>query len=127
MLRPADAAWLDGHEYQYSVIENAAGTHLVIRDLPLPSGLQPDAIDVLIVLPPGFADVGPDMFWCQPAVSRSSGVVIAGTETRQQFFGQDWQRWSRHIGGSWRPGIDNLATYVAYVRRALAESAEQAA
>jgi len=46
-------------------------------------------------------------------------VTIPGTETREIHLGRSWQRWSRHIQGQWRPGIDNLATYLAYVRRCL--------
>ena len=67
------------------------------------------------------------MFWCSPFVSRSDGRAIEGTDSQYEFDGRTWQRWSRHIAGSWRPGIDNLATYIAYVKRAIANEAAAAA
>ena len=35
-------------------------------------------------------------------------------------FGQTWQFWSRHLNKEdWRPGIDNLRTFLAYIRAEL--------
>jgi hypothetical protein len=127
MLLPEDEAWLAAHGYTYAVTDEGDGTHLVLVGVVLPVGLHPGTVDILVILPKGFSDVGPDMFWCSPDVTRVGGGAILGAEVRHQEGGRDWQRWSRHIGGDWRPGVDNLGTYVAYVLRALAEAAEQAA
>ena len=74
---------------------------------------------LLLRLPPGFPDATPDMFWVDPPLHTAEGATIPGTESIEQHAGRSWQRWSRHIQGQWRPGIDNLATYMFYVRRCL--------
>ena len=127
MIRAEDAAYLDDHGIEHTIIVDGAGTNIVLTGLLLPAGLHPRQTDVLITLPGGFNDTGPDMFWCNPAVTLPGGMIIPGTESARAFNGQNWQRWSRHIGSGWRSGIDNLATYIAYVRRCLAMAAEAAA
>jgi len=127
MLRPDDARYLDEHAIRHTVVDDPQGTHVVLHDVAPPAGLNPPTVDILVTLPPGFNDVGPDMFWCTPFVTRADGQPIAGADVPHDFQGRTWQRWSRHIGASWRPGIDNLGTYIAYVRRALAQAAPEAA
>jgi hypothetical protein len=127
MLRPEDENYLASHAISYQLVTDSQGTHVTLTDLPLPVGLEPSVVDVLITLPPGFNDLGPDMFWCYPSVTRTDGQGIPGTESTHDFNGRTWQRWSRHIGACWRPGIDNLATYIAYVKRAVADVGKEAA
>lgn len=128
MLRDEDLAAVEQLGLAYEVAKEADGfLSLVLHAMRMPIGLQPETADVLVRLPPGFPDAAPDMFWCEPAVVRTNGTTIQGTEARGTYVGRTWQRWSRHIGGNWRPGIDNLSTYMAYVRRCLHQAAEQAA
>jgi hypothetical protein len=122
MLRPQDQTWLAERGIAFRVTDQGDGTHLVLQDVALPAGLEPSKTDILVILPPGFADVGPDMFWCCPAVTGTAGGVIPGTAAQHSEEGRTWQRWSRHIGADWRPGIDNLATYLAYIHQALAQA-----
>lgn len=126
MLRPDDRQYLDDHNVIYEVIEHGSETHLILKEVGLAPGLAPETVDILIVLPPLFNDVNPDMFWCHPSVTRPNGP-IPGTETQWDIHGRTWQRWSRHIAGQWRPGIDNVATYIAYIKRAIAEMGAEAA
>ena len=100
---------------------------VVVRGFPIPAGLEPRTSDLLLLLPPGFPDAAPDMFWLDPPVVGAGGSVVPGTEAREQRLGCVRQRWSRHIGGQWRPGVDNLGTYLAYVRRCLDQAAGRAA
>ena len=127
MLRTEDQAYLDNHGIDFEMVSDSEGTHLILRQVSLPLGLEPNAVDVLITLPPGFNDVGPDMFWLHPFATRSDGQGIPGADSTRDFQGRVWQRWSRHIGPAWRPGVDNVATYIAYVKRALADVAARAA
>ena len=85
----------------------------------------PKEVTLLLRLPPGFPDATPDMFWVDPPLHTKEGATIPGTESIEQHAGRSWQRWSRHIQGQWRPGIDNLATYMFYVRRCLREAGGQ--
>jgi hypothetical protein len=119
MLRSEDAAFLAEHDISYRCSAGTEGVDLVIENLLMPPGYSHSMVSLLVTLPAGFNDVGPDMFWMSPAVSRLGGGEPPGTGSLRQFEGGTWQRWSRHIGASWRPGIDNLATYLAYIRRCI--------
>ncbi|NYI43796.1 hypothetical protein BJ993_000876 [Nocardioides aromaticivorans] len=118
VLREQDQSFLESLGYSHSVEVSDGFVNVVLADFPTP-GLDQRHVDLLLRLPIGFPDATPDMFWVAPALT-AKGVAIPGTEQIENYLGRSWQRWSRHIGGQWRPGIDNLETYLAYVRRALA-------
>lgn len=127
MLRPSDEATLRDSGLRYEVAQDGGFVAVIIRDFPLPSGLAPRVTDLLVRLPPGFPDAGPDMFWVSPALHLPGGGGIPGTQAHESYLGSTWQRWSRHISNQWRPGVDNLATYMAYIRRCLDQAAGKAA
>ena len=118
VLREQDQSFLDSLGYSQTVEVVDGFVHVVLADFLTP-GLDRSEVDVLLRLPIGFPDATPDMFWVSPALT-AKGAAIPGTEVTETHVGRSWQRWSRHIGCQWRPGVDNLETYVAYVRRALA-------
>ncbi len=118
VLREQDQCFLDSLGYSHTVEVVDGFVNVVLADLPTP-GLDRSEVDLLLRLPIGFPDATPDMFWVSPALT-AKGAAIPGTEVTEHHVGRSWQRWSRHIGGQWRPGVDNLETYLAYVRRALA-------
>jgi Prokaryotic E2 family E len=118
VFREQDQTFLDSLGLTHTVEVADGFVNLVLADFPTP-GLDPDTVDLLLRLPFGFPDATPDMYWVSPALTANRSA-IAGTEVTETYVGRSWQRWSRHIGGQWRPGVDNLETYLAYVRRALA-------
>lgn len=118
VLREQDQSFLDSLGYSYTVEVSDGFVNVVLANFPTP-GHDLRRVDLLLRLPMGFPDATPDMFWLSPALT-SNGAAIPGTEVTENHVGRAWQRWSRHIGGEWRPGVDNLETYLAYVRRALA-------
>lgn len=118
VLREQDQAFLDSLGYGYTVEAVDGFVNVVLADFPTP-GLDRSKADLLLRLPIGFPDATPDMFWVSPVLT-AKGAAIPGAEVIENHVGRAWQRWSRHIGGQWRPGVDNLETYLAYVRRALA-------
>jgi hypothetical protein len=118
ILREQDQSYLDSLGYGSTVEVVDGFVNVVLNEFPTP-GLDQRNIDLLLRLPIGFPDATPDMFWVSPALT-AQGAVIPGTEQTESHIGRSWQRWSRHIGNEWRPGVDNLETYLAYVRRALA-------
>lgn len=124
-LRPEDEGALNDLGRRWSSQVEGNLLIVIIEEFPIPAGLTPDAADLLIRLPAGFPDAAPDMFWVAPAISRSDGTTPPATNHQQSIVGRTWQRWSRHIGTAWRPGQDNLATYLAYIRRSLANEAEK--
>jgi hypothetical protein len=117
MLRSADRDALKRLGLPFKVSWQGGFTMVQIEDYPPGPGLLPDRVTVLLRLPAGFPDVYPDMFWVDPPIRRPSGGAIAGTQAMETHLGRQWQRWSRHVIHNWRPGIDNLTTYLAYVRR----------
>lgn len=126
-LRPDDQEVLEQLGRMFEVAVEGGFVTIVIDDFPMPAGLEPRASALLLRLPPGFPDAAPDMFWLDPQVRGPGGAPIPGTESMQTFLTRTWQRWSRHIQGQWRPGVDNLATYLAYIRRCLDQAAGRAA
>lgn len=119
MLREQDRDTLTATGLSYVTSSEAGMTNLVLKGFPVPPGLSMDRVDLLLRLPLGFPDAAPDMFWVSPVLATSAGASIPGTELHEPHVGRTWQRWSRHIAQQWRPGIDNLETYLAYVRRCL--------
>lgn len=92
----------------------------------LPPGLNVSQVDVLLRLAPGYPDVAPDMWWVNPDVRRADGMVIPGTDVREQHLGRNWQRWSRHFQpGQWQSGIDGLESYLALIRAEFAAACGQ--
>ena len=122
--RPLEVTVLrDGREVSVTVVpvlvEEGDMICVVLPEFELVAGLVPATSDLLIRLPAGFPDTGPDMFWFADLICRSDQQSIPATDLVETYLGREWRRWSRHVGDHWRPGIDNLRSYVAYIRRAL--------
>ena len=126
-MRSQDEAYLDEHGYTWSATEDRHFVNLIIDEWAIPDGLTPSTTSVLIRLPAGFNVSGPDMFWCDPPVTLPCGTEPHATHVRNEFAGRQWQRWSRHIGNAWRPGVDNVATYLHYVAQSMTQAGERAA
>ncbi|MGH1564561.1 E2/UBC family protein [Mumia sp. DW29H23] len=119
MLRQQDRDTLTATGLSYAASGDGGMTNLVLKNFAVAPGLSTDRVDLLLRLPLGFPDAAPDMFWVSPSLKTEAGIPIAGTEMLEPYVGRNWQRWSRHIAQHWRPGIDNLETYLAYVRQCL--------
>lgn len=121
-LRPRDEASLVRFGRPFEVVADGLTICVVISGWEMPPGLQPEVADVLVRLPQGFPDTAPDMFWLSPRVT-AGGRPVPGTDATETYLGRSWQRWSRHFGGTWRRGVDDLASLLAIVRRCLADAA----
>ncbi len=125
-LDPESQAALDASSLDYDTAVEGGHVCVIFHRVELPNGYDLAHTDILVRLPAGFPDAGPDMFWAEPALT-ISGTLPAGTEHNESHLGRVWQRWSRHIGPHWRSGVDDIGTYVAYVRQCLAQPATQSA
>lgn len=125
LLSEPDRAFLDSHYPDHHEVWSEAGhTCVVLADFILAPGLAPERSDLLIRLPNGYPDTQPDMFWFQAAIARKDGEAIPAIALIETHGGRRWHRWSRHLqGGEWSSGIDDLRTYVAYIRRCLEAAA----
>ena len=127
-LDPVSAEHLKHLGTDCEVVDGDGCTWVVLKRQRLPEGYNSETADVLIQLPDGFPDAAPDMFWTDPILTVGNGSSRPPqTGENKCHLGRKWQRWSRHIRGHWRPGIDNIRSYVAYIHRCLAEAAAGAA
>lgn len=97
-----------------SVLHPEAGgwSFLVISDYALPLAFEPNRVQLLVKLPPGFPDAAPDMFWVYPAVRTSNGSLPRAT-CNERLLGKDWQRFSWHLAaGAWKPGVSDLRDFL---------------
>lgn len=122
-LREQDREFLDSIGLTYTATIDGGFANVIIENFSTATGLSPQKVDLLLRLPFGFPDAAPDMFWFSPKVTTTDGALIPGTEVTETWVKRPWQRWSRHIAQQWRPGIDNVETYLAYVRRCLRQAA----
>jgi len=129
LLPEDDAAFLKEKYPDAKVYRVGSEVHVLLPEFPFPEAYQPRMADLLVRLPPGYADAKPDMFWTKPDVKLSSGAWPiqcqhheipgsgAGVEVYQNV---SWQRWSRHSNPTdWRPGIDGLRNFIGTIRREL--------
>lgn len=120
MLPQSDRDALITRSLEHTVSTEGAVTCIVIRNYPIPQGLNCRVADLLLRLSAGYPDVPPDMWWFSPPIVRPDGRPIAATQHIEPHLGRQWQRWSRHLpAGMWKSGIDSLESYLALVNREL--------
>lgn len=123
LLPETDHLYLGTHDIQTEMIKDGPHTAIVLKQVKLPEGkFNHSRVDVLVTLPPGYPDVAPDMFFCDPWVTLTSlGRYPTCADQAYAFQGRNWQRWSRH-NSSWRAGIDGLHTMIKRIEHALEEA-----
>ena len=126
VLTEQDELYLRGKNFNFTAEVDGDTILVILCDVEMPPGITPGRADLLLVLPKGFPDVTPDCFWCTPDLT-ANGAPIQATEHHQPFAGREWQRWSRHFDGQWRPGIDGLRTFVTIVEDCLRREGSVAA
>ncbi|HXC53121.1 MAG TPA: multiubiquitin domain-containing protein [Candidatus Limnocylindrales bacterium] len=119
-LPEADRNYLEQHGIAHRLVGHGGQVGVVIEGFQLPPHkYDRDHVDLLIILPGGYPDACPDMFFMDPWVRLAeTGRYPERADHAHQFSGQSWQRWSRHCG-EWRPGIDGLHTMIARARYAI--------
>lgn len=117
-----DQTFLADHGYQFEVVQEAGKTGIILKSLVLPEGkFNVETTDILVLLPTGYPDCAPDMFYASPHLTLASGQVPKACSAQLSHAGRVWQRWSRH-NNAWRPGADGLRTMVARIKTALMEA-----
>lgn len=122
LLAQADLEYLEQKGYLFSVSQSDGFINVVRRGYVLPPACMPKETDPLVRLPPNFLMAKPDMFWAYPYVkpTATGGFPPASATFDVRYEGRPWQRWSRHFETKlWRPGVDNLGTYLGMIRREL--------
>ena len=118
-LPEADLEYLDSKGIVFQEVEHNGTKGVILKDRPLPQGrFDTIKVDVLILLPNGYPDLAPDMFYLLPWVKlTASKTYPSKADHPLEFGGQKWQRWSRH-NPDWRPGVDGLRTMIKRVEDA---------
>ena len=121
-LPKRDQEYLKAKGLQYTEIVDGNRNGLIINNFLLPAGKFNSATtQLLIIIPQGYNDSHPDMFFCYPKVT-FSGTLNAPSQTEGvvPFNSIQWQQWSRHLntGNDWRPGIDGIESYLQKVNHA---------
>lgn len=118
-----DRDFLESRDFGFEVVENGGTIGVILKGYSLPEGkYDQHAVDILIILPSGYPDTAPDMFYTSPRIKLSvSGREARAATVSYDFADRVWQRWSRHCP-AWRPGVDGLRTMLARVRVALDEA-----
>nr|WP_172684936.1 E2/UBC family protein [Paracoccus marcusii] len=120
LLPRQDRRYLEERGITVREVIEGAEKGVILAGITLPAGkYQVAQADILILLPPSYPEVAPDMFYAVPHLK----LVVCQreprcTEARHAFDSQIWQRWSRH-NNHWRPGADGIWTMLKRVEEAL--------
>jgi hypothetical protein len=121
-LPEADRDYLDAKGFHYEQKTIAQINGLIIRNWKLPEGKYNKLFtDLLILIPKGYPDVHPDMWYFYPHILLlPNNRPAKATESQYNFDGIIWQRWSRHMAaGDWRSGVDGIHSFLQKVKIAL--------
>jgi hypothetical protein len=123
-LPSRDKAYLAEKAIRFEEVEAGGQRGVIFPAYPMPAAqFDAAAADTLILIPPGYADVPPDMFYLEPWVKLTrSNRYPRCADVPHVFAGRTWQRWSRH-SAEWRPGIDGIWTMLKRVDNALRAAA----
>ena len=127
-LPQSDIAYLTERGVAHKIATESGMTCVVMPQWPLPSGLDRDAVDLLVRLSAGYPDIPPDMWWFSPPVHLANGEALPATNVVETYLGRRWQRWSRHFrNGQWQSGVDGLESFLALIRQDLEHSVPEMA
>lgn len=117
-----DREYLISKGYQFEEKVDGVRNGLIIRNYELPKGkYNYEKSDLLILIPKGYPDTRPDMWYFFPAILLApSNRPARQTQATIPFEGRIWQRWSRHYpANQWRPGVDGIHTFLKKIDVAL--------
>jgi hypothetical protein len=120
ILPESEFAYLIDKGFTFEQISEGGQYAIVLKQYPLPpKKYDHEFANILIMLPPGFPDTPPDMFYLFPWVRlRESNCYPSRADVSHQFAGISWQRWSRH-SPEWRAGRDGLASFIKRIQHAI--------
>lgn len=122
-LPSKDRRYLLERGFVFEEVTSGQTNGLVFPNWMLPDGhFDIAATSLLIILPGGYPDLAPDMFFTNPWIKLNAAQRYARcADQPHQFNGVNWQRWSRH-NNEWRRGVDGIWTMLKRVEHALEEA-----
>lgn len=119
-LPEEDRRYLAEKNIQYEETDSDGQRGVILHGFSLPNGrFDAAAVKLLILIPPGYSDVPPDMFYTDPWLRLvKSNTYPRAADVSVTFKGVSWQRWSRH-NNEWRAGVDGIWTMLKRIEHAL--------
>ena len=102
------------------VTEDSDYINLVLPKFPLGEGFNVPDSDLLIRVQRMYPEAKPDMFWVDATVLLAGGQIPQAAESVELYAGRKWRRFSWHCQ-HWNPSIDNMHSYLEFIRRRLKE------
>lgn len=121
-LPARDVRFLNERKLDWQLVPDPNGTAcLVVKGFDVAAGgFSPAVTELMIRIPQQYPMTPLDMWYCDPPIRISAtGQFAPASEVVETHLGRQWQRFSRHLNGSWRPGIDGIRSFFALIQREL--------
>lgn len=117
-----DVKFLNERQLDWQVLPDPQGAAcLLIKDFDVSTGgFAPATTELMIRIPPQYPMTPLDMWYCDPPIRVAvTGQYAVASEVMEPHLGRSWQRFSRHLNGTWRPGLDGIRSFFALIQREL--------
>lgn len=97
--------------------ESNGQRYLLVPGYQLPEAWGRQVVTLLVLIPNGYPQVAPDMFWVDPEIHLASGADPNAANCRETHLGRQWQRFSWHYRDSqaaWRPATSTLLSHLRF-------------
>lgn len=121
-LPTRDVKFLKERGYDWQVEPDPQGAmFLVVKNFDVKGGgFAPTTTDLMIRIPQQYPMTPLDMWYCHPPIRiAETGQFAVASEVMEQHLGREWQRFSRHLNGGWRAGVDGIRSFFALIQREL--------
>lgn len=121
-LPTRDTAFLNERGYRWELVPDpSGGACLLVRQFDVTGGgFSPSPTDLMVRIPPQYPMTTIDMWYCDPPIRHAAtGQFAPASEVTETHVGRNWQRFSRHLNGTWRPGVDSLRSFFVLIQREL--------
>lgn len=121
-LPARDVKFLNERSLVWELLPDPQGAaFLVVKGFNVAAGgFTPAVTELMVRIPAQYPMTPLDMWYCDPPVRlAANGQFATASEVMEGHLGRTWQRFSRHLNGGWRPGVDGLRSYFALIQREL--------
>lgn len=104
------------HPEAYLAEENSQ-RYLVVPDYRLPEAWGRQVVTLLVLIPNGYPQTGPDMFWVHPEIRLPNGAEPDRANCRGTYLERQWQRFSWHYSNpqaDWQPATSTLLSHLRF-------------
>lgn len=121
-LSARDEIFLEERELKWEMQPDpSGGGYLIVRGYDVSGGgFSPTTTDLMIRIPSQYPMTPLDMWYCYPPIRiAANGQFAQASEQMESHLGITWQRFSRHLNGNWKAGIDSLRSFFVLIQKEL--------